>query len=501
MKFRLIKFNLLFLFSFLLFNISIDQLRAESLPQRLSGKILLQVESAGEAWYVNPLNQKRYYLGRPDDAFTLMRELGLGVSENNYQKFSSQGAASFKGRILLRAEASGEAYYVNPDNAKLYYLGRPADAFNLMRQFGLGISNSNLNLIPAHETSLKKVVETVIEKKTTETAVNFKNNRYNWRYQDKDYSLDFKLSSDLYNSYSSSPKVYSYYLGEEPLDFRDSFYAMFLKVRTDDKQSLMMLEALKTRANSLGLSSDERVAFIMSFVQHLNYDTAKVDTDLNNPYYPFETLYLQRGICSDTTFLAVLWLRELGYGAAILDFPDSKHSAAGIACPLSESLNSSGYCFIETTNYFPTGVVPAAILDGQASESETNFSNLFSVERLGKMEIKQASFGKVYQGVSVVREEANALNQLKLDLNRLEAELKLDKELIDSDYDLISAQQEVLLGYQAAGNISTYNQAVPAYNELVKDYQVKTANYQILINNYNKAIGEFNSRYRSFYQQ
>lgn len=30
----------------------------------LSGKILLQVEDRGEAWYVNPANLKRYYLGQ-----------------------------------------------------------------------------------------------------------------------------------------------------------------------------------------------------------------------------------------------------------------------------------------------------------------------------------------------------------------------------------------------------------------------------------------------------
>lgn len=494
MHFRLIKLTLFLLFSTLLFNFSIDELKAESLAERLSGKILLQVESVGEAWYVNPLDQKRYYLGRPADAFSLMKELGLGISENNYQEFSSKGATRLKGRILLRVEASGEAYYVNPDNARLYYLGRPADAFNLMRQLGLGISNSNLNLITAGTVSGEVVVGGEME-------LNFKDNHYNWRYGDQDYSLDFKLSSDLYNSYSSAPKVYSYYLGEEPLDFRDSFYAMFLKTQTNDNQSLMLLENLKDKANNLGLSPDERVAFIMSFIQHLNYDKAKADSGLNNPYYPFETLYLQKGICSDTSFLAVLWLRELGYGAAILDFPDSNHSAVGITCPLLESLDSSGYCYIETTNYFPIGVVPAAILDGQASESETNFSNLFSVDRLGKMEIRQASMGRVYQGVSAVRSEANALNQAKLNLNTLQAELALEKAIIDNDYELISTQQELLLTYQAEGNTTAYNQAVPAYNELVKAYQIKTANYQILVDNYNQAVADFNSRYRSFYQQ
>jgi len=493
MRFKLIKFVSFLLFSTLLFNIFITESQANSLAQRLSGKILLQVESVGEAWYVNPLDLKRYYLGRSNDAFDLMRGLGLGVSEANYKEFSTKGAPKLRGRILLRVESLGEAYYVNPDTAKLHYLGRPTDAFNLMRQLGLGISNSNLSLIETQTVNL------VGEPIKTELGLN--THRYNWRYQDQDYSLDFKLSSDLYNSYSSSPKVYSYYLGQEPLDFRESFYAMFLKIREDDNQSLMVLESLKNKANSLGLSPDERVAFIMSFIQRLNYDHAKADSGLNNPYYPFETLYLQKGICSDTTFLAVLWLRKLGYGAAILDFPDSNHSAVGIACPLLESLNFSAYCYIETTNYFPIGVVPASISGGQANESESNFSNLFSADRLGKMEIKQASTGRVYQGVSATKKEANALGQLKLALNILKTELASEKASIDVDYAFISEQQKQLLKYQTEGNIGAYNEAVPAYNELVKAYQIKTANYQELVNNYNQAIADFNSRYRSFYQQ
>ncbi|HCC50108.1 MAG TPA: hypothetical protein DIU29_04460, partial [Candidatus Jacksonbacteria bacterium] len=50
---------------------------ATQLGERLKGKILLQVESHGEAWYVNPANTEKYYMGRPADAFALMRQLGV----------------------------------------------------------------------------------------------------------------------------------------------------------------------------------------------------------------------------------------------------------------------------------------------------------------------------------------------------------------------------------------------------------------------------------------
>lgn len=59
---------------------------ADSLASRLSGKILLQVEGNGEAWYINPANQQRYFMGRPEDAFALMRKLGLGISNSNLEQ-------------------------------------------------------------------------------------------------------------------------------------------------------------------------------------------------------------------------------------------------------------------------------------------------------------------------------------------------------------------------------------------------------------------------------
>ena len=39
------------------------------------GKILLQVEQNGEAWYVNPDDGKRYFLGRPADALSVLANL------------------------------------------------------------------------------------------------------------------------------------------------------------------------------------------------------------------------------------------------------------------------------------------------------------------------------------------------------------------------------------------------------------------------------------------
>lgn len=180
---------------------------AASLSSDLKGRILLQVQSHGEAWYINPADQKKYYLGKPQDAFTIMQNLGQGITNNNLagipidiiadkkaKDSDSDGLSDdlekaigtdlnkpdtdgdgFKdrdevtsgndplskkklavnnnlinanlGKIFLQVESKGQAWYVNPVNKKRYFLNRPADAFGAMRSLGLGISNENIHKI------------------------------------------------------------------------------------------------------------------------------------------------------------------------------------------------------------------------------------------------------------------------------------------------------------------------------------------------------------------
>jgi hypothetical protein len=135
-------------FSFILFFMLMPYAQAETLAERLSGKILLQVEDNGEAWYVNPDNKERYFLGRPANAFQLMRDLSLGISNKDYDAWQGTAPARLKGKIVLKVEDLGKAYYISPEDSKLHYLGRPADAFQVMREQGLGITNLSLGTVP-----------------------------------------------------------------------------------------------------------------------------------------------------------------------------------------------------------------------------------------------------------------------------------------------------------------------------------------------------------------
>jgi len=142
------------------------------LATNLNGKILLQVEESGEAWYVYPNDLQRYYLGRPADAFNVMRNLGLGISENDFNNLNGVGTNSLSGKIILRVQANGEAYYVNTYDLRLYYLGRPADAFGVMRSLGLGITNDSLEqiVISPQSVTLPSNTQTLVVPTVNEQA-------------------------------------------------------------------------------------------------------------------------------------------------------------------------------------------------------------------------------------------------------------------------------------------------------------------------------------------
>lgn len=132
--------------------------QAKTLTDQLAGRILLQVQSRGEAWYVDPVAKQRYYLGQAEDAYRLMRAKGLGIRHADLVRFQRVGfPARLAGRILLDVEAHGEAYYIIPATLRGVYLGRAADAYALMRQYGLGISNTNLATIPSAQDQLASI--------------------------------------------------------------------------------------------------------------------------------------------------------------------------------------------------------------------------------------------------------------------------------------------------------------------------------------------------------
>ncbi|MFA5360195.1 MAG: S1C family serine protease [Patescibacteria group bacterium] len=112
------------------------------------GKILLQVQLKGEAWYVNPKDNKRYYMANGNEAFKIMRNFGVGITNSNLNRIKNDKyfAKKFSGKIFLQVEVKGEAYYID-FNGIAHYLKDGTAAYGVMRSLGLGITNNDLSKI------------------------------------------------------------------------------------------------------------------------------------------------------------------------------------------------------------------------------------------------------------------------------------------------------------------------------------------------------------------
>jgi hypothetical protein len=133
---------------------------------RLKGRILLQVEEHGEAWYINPNNSLRYYMANGDIAYEMMRSFSLGITNADLAKIPSVASSAemltstsicssnalanrLKGYILLQVEEHGEAWYIHPDTCRRIYMKDGDEAYDIMRFLSLGIANADLEKLPS----------------------------------------------------------------------------------------------------------------------------------------------------------------------------------------------------------------------------------------------------------------------------------------------------------------------------------------------------------------
>lgn len=125
-----------------------------ALAARLLGYILLDVQSHGEAWYLNPTDSRRYYMKDGATAYQMMRSFGLGVSEADYTRLENGDQTllnRLRGRIILRVQQHGEAYYIHPKTLAVHYLKDGPAAYEVMRFNSLGITSSDLLRLTTNE--------------------------------------------------------------------------------------------------------------------------------------------------------------------------------------------------------------------------------------------------------------------------------------------------------------------------------------------------------------
>ena len=127
---------------------------------------------------------------------------------------------------------------------------------------------------------------------------------------------------------------------------------MFLNAAPQDDTLAQIAAQLRGMGAKFRLGDNKVVDLVLAFVQAIPYDNdraRKILAGAGDPQYPYETLFRQRGVCSDKSLLAAALLRELGYGAALFTYKAEHHMAVAVACPPEYSTYASGYCYAETT--------------------------------------------------------------------------------------------------------------------------------------------------------
>lgn len=118
---------------------------------------VVQITDKTDGWYkvISP----RGKVGWSGETFFTITDKALTTSSSSTPSTSSTPSATattssgslawLKGYILLQVQQHGEAWYVNPTDFKRYYMKDGPTAYEMMRSFGLGITDSDLVGIPS----------------------------------------------------------------------------------------------------------------------------------------------------------------------------------------------------------------------------------------------------------------------------------------------------------------------------------------------------------------
>lgn len=233
------------------------------------------------------------------------------------------------------------------------------------------------------------VTETAVKKPLTiPEFANEKNTKFSWKYNGVNYSIEETLYQSVYDFYRHTIETFEFPKGISS-GWSEIFYGIFLEPAVNDKTFSQIAESIKNEGLKHGLNDDQIAELALAFVQEIPYDDEKAEknliteegSDSISTAHPYETLYEQKGVCSDKSFLAVLLLRELGYGTTLFLYDSANHIAVGVKCPLEYSTGNTGYCYAETTTPgYRIGDIP-----------EIDFENPV---------LYQKTDGKVYQAVA-----------------------------------------------------------------------------------------------------
>lgn len=165
---------------------------------------------------------------------------------------------------------------------------------------------------------------------------------------ERDFSWDYEFETQNISLFIPEP-LYSYYSSKERYPTND--YSIYVVNPYDDQYVKVFTSEFDIIAVENGLSEEEKINLLISFVQDLHYLTDDSTTSFDEyPRFPVETLVEGGGDCEDTSILMASMLRAMNFSVALVNFPN--HMGVGIATDGSGTgwnYNGKKYYYLETT--------------------------------------------------------------------------------------------------------------------------------------------------------
>jgi len=240
---------------------------------------------------------------------------------------------------------------------------------------------------------------------------------FNWKYKKEEYTIKIPLYENLNYFYAKQPRFITY-KDSLPEDWEAQIYKNTLNL--DDMEGFTeLIDFFSGVRQEKELSDDDFVELITSFVQNIPYDYASLDDPNSQLKYPYQTLFDQKGVCSDKTLVAAKLLNYYGYGVALFLFDDENHMSLGIQCPKESSSYLSGYCYVETTAAEAVGVAPELLAGNLSLKSQPQIISISKGKQYGraeeniKKEVKRREFCRQLENAEKeVKEKEIAIHSL-----------------------------------------------------------------------------------------
>jgi hypothetical protein len=160
--------------------------------------------------------------------------------------------------------------------------------------------------------------------------------------------INFTVYQGMYDYLSNIPRSIYYSGNATPsrADFK-------LKNMNEEEQRELLLPLI-VKIQEITDDKNDQLRIAISLVQNIGYGFSNktilfAGNEINYSRYGYEVLYDGQGTCGEKSALLAFLLREMGYNVSLFYYAQENHEALGIRCPVSESFENTGYCFIETT--------------------------------------------------------------------------------------------------------------------------------------------------------